>query len=119
MKFDPNNQLSDAELDKLGKDDFDGFLEYIDGQAAYLKQFTKPLDAYHLKRFAGQVKKDSTGESLTTEEIKKLQKQGDENTRKTDEELEKDLEWKHKKWDMLKKTFGVKNIKTHRSQWFD
>jgi len=37
MKFDPNNQLTDEELDKLGKDEFDGFLEYIDEQADHLK----------------------------------------------------------------------------------
>ena len=43
MIFDPQNQLTDEELNKLGKEDFDGFLEYIDGQAAHLKQFTKPL----------------------------------------------------------------------------
>ena len=119
MKFDPNNQLSDAELDKLGKDDFDGFLEYIDGQAAYLKQFTKPLDAYHLKRFAGQAKKDSTGEALTTEEIKKLQKLGEKNEAESFDE-EKHKEWIDKKHHMLKSgSLGVKNIKTHRSQWFD
>ena len=35
------------------------------------------------------------------------------------EELEKHLEWKEKEHEMLKKTFGIKNIKTHRSQWFD
>jgi len=119
MKFDPNNQLTDEELDKLGKDDFDGFLEYLDGQAAYLKQFTKPLDPYHLKRYASQAKMEASGEALTTDEIKKLQKLGEQNTAKTDEEIEKDLEWKEKRNEMLKKTFGVKNIKTHRSQWFD
>jgi hypothetical protein len=26
---------------------------------------------------------------------------------------------KEKEHEMLKKTFGIKNIKTHRSQWFD
>ena len=30
MKYDHNNPLSDEELDKLGKEDFDGFLEYLD-----------------------------------------------------------------------------------------
>ena len=30
MKYDPKNPLSDKELDKLGKEDFDGFLEYLD-----------------------------------------------------------------------------------------
>ena len=33
MKYDPKNPLSDEELDKLGKEDFDGFLEYLDGMS--------------------------------------------------------------------------------------
>ena len=109
--YDPNNPLSDEELDKIAEEDFDKFLEYLDSKTAYLKQFTKPLDAYHLKRFAAQAKMESTGESLTTEEIKKLQKQGEKNEQESfDEE-------KHK---VLKSgSMGVKNIKTHRSQWFD
>ena len=52
MKYDPNNPLTDEELDKLGKDDFDGFLEYLDGKTEHLKQFSKPLSSYHTKRFA-------------------------------------------------------------------
>ena len=119
VKFDPNNELSDKELDALAEKDFDMFLDYLDQKAEYLKQFTKPLDPYHLKRYAEQTKKETKGESLTTDEIKKLQKLGEQNTAKTDEEIEKDLEWKEKRNEMLKKTFGVKNIKTHRSQWFD
>ena len=77
--YDPNNPLSDEELDKIAEEDFDKFLEYLDSKTAYLKQFSKPLSAYHLKRFAAQAKMESTGESLTTEEIKKLQKQGEKN----------------------------------------
>jgi len=119
VKFDPNNELSDKELDALAEKDFDMFLDYLDQKSEYLKQFTKPLDPYHLKRYAEQTKKESTGESLTTEEIKKLQKQGEENTRMSDEELEQHEEWMEKRNEMLKKTFGVKNFKTHRSQWFD
>ena len=65
--YDPNNPLSDEELDKIAEEDFDKFLEYLDSKTAYLNQFTKPLDAYHLKRFAAQAKMESTGESLTTE----------------------------------------------------
>ena len=117
--YDPNNELSEEELNKLGDDDFDAFLDYLDQKAEYLKKFTKPLDPYHLKRYAEQSKKDSTGESLTTEELKKLQKLGEQNTIKTDEEIEKHEEWMEKRNEMLKTTFGVKNIKTHRSQWFD
>ena len=119
VEYDPNNPLSDEELDKLAEKDFELFLQYLDSKTAYLKQFAKPLDAYHLKRFAAQAKKDSTGETLSTEEIKKLQKQGEENTKMTDEELEQHEEWMEKRNEMLKKTFGVKNFKTHRSQWFD
>lgn len=119
VKFDPQNELSDKELDALAEKDFDMFLDYLDQKTEYLKQFTKPLDAYHLKRFAAQAKKDSTGEALSTEEIKKLQKLGEKNTQMTDEELEKHEEWMEKRNQMLRDTFGVKNFKTHRSQWFD
>jgi hypothetical protein len=117
--FDPQNELTDKQLDELANQNFDDFLDYLDQKAEYLKQFTKPLDPYHLKRYAEQSKKDSTGESLTLDEIKKLQKLGEENTKMTDEELEKHLEWKEKEYDMLRKAFGMKNVKTHRSQWFD
>ena len=119
VKFDPQNELSDKELDALAEKDFDMFLDYLDQKAEYLKQFTKPLDAYHLKRFASQAKKDSTGEALTTEEIKELQKLGEKNEAESFDE-EKHKEWIDKKHEMLTSgSWGVKNIKTHRSQWFD
>jgi hypothetical protein len=119
VKYDPENPLSDKELDELAEKDFEMFLEYLDEKTAYLKKFTKPLDAYHLKRFASQAKKDSTGESLTTEEIKELQKLGEKNEAESFDE-EKHKEWIDKKHHMLKSgSLGVKNIKTHRSQWFD
>ena len=38
MKYDPKNPLSDKELDKLGKEDFDGFLEYLDGMNEHKKR---------------------------------------------------------------------------------
>ena len=47
LEYDPNNPLSDEELDKIAEEDFDKFLEYLDSKTAYLKQFSKPLDAYH------------------------------------------------------------------------
>jgi uncharacterized protein with von Willebrand factor type A (vWA) domain len=119
IQFDPNNELSEKELDALADANFDDFLNYLDQKAAHLKQFTKPLDPYHLKRFASQTKLEITGEALTTEELRKLQKLGEENTKMTDEELEKHLEWKEKEYDMLRRAFGMKNVKTHRSQWFD
>ena len=119
VEFDPKNELSEEELDKLGKENFDDFLDYLDQKAEHLKKSSKPLDPYHLKRFAAQAKMESKDEALTVEEIKKLQKLGEDNTRMTDEELEQHLEWMDKRNEMLKKTFGVKNFKTHRSQWFD
>ena len=70
VKYDPDNPLSDEELDKLSEEDFDKFLEYLDSKTAYLKQFTKPLDAYHLKRFAANTLKTQKGEQLSVEERK-------------------------------------------------
>ena len=42
MKYDPKNPLSDEELDKLGKEDFDGFLEYLDGMSEHKKRKKNP-----------------------------------------------------------------------------
>ena len=119
VKYDPENPLSDKELDKLAEKDFELFLEYLDSKTAYLKQFTKPLGPYHLKRFAAQAKKDAGEGELSTEEIKKLQKLGEKNEAESFDE-EKHKEWIDKKHHMLKSgSLGVKNIKTHRSQWCD
>ena len=38
MKYDPNNPLTDEQLDKLGEEDFEGFLEYLDGVAEHKKR---------------------------------------------------------------------------------
>lgn len=37
MKFDPNNQLSETELDELGNRDFDAFLKYLDQKSMWLR----------------------------------------------------------------------------------
>lgn len=116
MKYNHNNPLSDEELDKLGKEDFDGFLEYLDGKTEYMKQFTKPLSSYHTKRFAALAAANK-GKPITDEELKKAEKIGKENEQKVIDKIE-NKEWKEKEHDMLKKT-GVKNVKTDRSQWFD
>jgi hypothetical protein len=71
IKFDPTNPLSEAELDKLGKEDFDAFLEYLDQKSAYLLKDSKKVASM-----------------------------------------------KKKSHEILKQS-GVKNVKTHRSQWFD
>lgn len=116
MKYNPNNPLNEEELNKLGEEDFDSFLEYLDSKAEYLKKFTKPLDTYHLKKFASLDASDK-GESLNDDDLKKLNKLGKQN-----EEIGFDKEKHHK---MIKtknhilKSSGVKNVKTHRTQWFD
>ena len=35
LVYDPNNPLSDEELDKIAEEDFDKFLEYLDSKTAY------------------------------------------------------------------------------------
>ena len=42
MKYDPKNPLSEQELDKLGKEDFDGFIEYLDGMSEHKKRKKNP-----------------------------------------------------------------------------
>jgi hypothetical protein len=50
MKYDPNNPLTDEQLDELAEKDFDMFLEYLDSQSEYLRQDTRPLNAYETKK---------------------------------------------------------------------
>ena len=111
--FDPNNELSEKELDALADANFDDFLDYLDQKAAYLKQFTRPLGSYETKHFAAWTK----GDALTTEELKKAKdigKEGDE------ERARKIAEASSKLGDDPKfRDPGIKNVKTHRSQWFD
>ena len=44
MVYDPENPLTDDELEALGKEDFNKFLDYIDSQSAYLKSKAGPPD---------------------------------------------------------------------------
>ena len=52
MKYDPNNPISDEELDKMQKEDFDKFLEYLDSKTTYLKSKTRPLNSHEMKKFS-------------------------------------------------------------------
>lgn len=116
MLYNPNNPLSQEELDKLGNEDFDAFLEYLDQKSEYLKKFTKPLDSFHLKKFASMDASDK-GNALNDDDIKKLNKLGRKNEEVSfDKENHKD--WISKKNNILKNS-GVKNLKTHRSQWYE
>lgn len=114
MKYDPNNELTEEQLHQLGEEDFDAFLDYLDQKAEHLKQFTKPLGEYHTKRYAA-VTAAHQGKQLTDAEFKsakKIGKEGDmiNQQRIIDKMAEKDMQEPDK---------HVKNIKTHRSQWFD
>jgi restriction endonuclease Mrr len=116
MKYDPNNPLSDEELDKIAKEDFDKFLDYLDSKTEYLKSKTRPLNTYELKKFASMAAANE-GRQITDKELEFAKKIGKKNEVESfDKEQHK--EWKEKEQDVLKKN-GVKNVKTDRSQWFD
>jgi len=115
VKFDPENELSDKELDTLAEKNFDEFLNYLDQKSDYLKQFTKPLSSYHTKRYASLSAK-LDGRELSKEEYDKANDIGKENERKVAEKITKD--WKEESKTVLKNN-GVKNVKTRRDQWFD
>ena len=117
MIYDPNNELTDEQLEKLGNEDFDSMLEYLDGQAEYLKKFTKPLSSYHTKRFAASAAK-SGGKDITDEELKAAEKIGKKNEQEAFDII-KDRVAEYEKDNPKYKDEGIKNIKTHRSQWFD
>jgi hypothetical protein len=113
MIYDPNNELTEEQMKSLSEDEF---FEYLDSKAEYLKKFSKPLDTYHLKQF-NAADMGQRGEEITMDDLKRIKKLGKENELSTFDE-EQSLEWKEKKHEMLKRA-GVKNVKTHRSQWFD
>lgn len=110
ITYNPNNELTDAQLKELSEDDF---FSYLDQKAAHLKQFTRPLGSYETKHFAAWTK----GDSLTTEELKKAKEIGkigdEEKARKIAEAAAR------KGGDPKFKDEGIKNIKTNRTQWFD
>lgn len=111
MKYEPNNELTDEQLNQLSEDEF---FEYIDSKSEYLSQFTKPLGEYHTKRFA-VIAAAAEGRELTDKEFqaaKRIGKEGDNINQKRiiDKMNEKDMKEPDK---------CVKNHKTNRSQWFD
>lgn len=110
IQYNPESELTQNELNAL---DEKQFFEYLDSKTNYLKQFTRPLDTYHAKTFAAL----ANGGNLSTEELKtakEIGKIGDDAKysaiAETTEKLGGDPKFKDK---------GIKNVKTHRSQWFD
>lgn len=90
MIYDPNNELTEEQLQELSEEDF---FEYLDTKAEYLKQFTRPLGTYHAKRYAA-MSATSLGKSITEEQYqaaKRIGKEGDdENTKRVVEKLSGD-----------------------------
>jgi thiaminase len=111
MKYDPNNELTDEQMESLSED---AFFEYLDTKAEYLKQFTKPLGEYHSKRYAA-VTAAHQGRSLTEKEFQSAKKIGKEGDVINQQRIIEKMEEK----DMKVPDKYVKNVKTHRSQWFD
>jgi hypothetical protein len=110
MKYDPQKPLTDSEVTALPENEF---FDYIDSKAAYLKQFTQPLGQYHTKHYAALTK----GDELTTKELmkaKEIGKVGDDIRSMKIAEATKILGD-----DPKFKDPGIKNLKTHRGQWFD
>jgi hypothetical protein len=113
MIYDPKNELTDAELSKLDEKEF---FEYLDSKANHLKQFTRPLEGYHTKRFAG-ISAAIEGRELTNEELDVAKKIGKDNF---NARMEREIEAARKLGgDPKYRDEGIKNFKTHRSQWFD
>lgn len=110
MKYNPEQELTPNELNCLDEKEF---FEYLDSRAQYLKQFTRPLDTYHAKTFAAL----TNGGELSTEELrtaKEIGRIGDDAKYNAISEAAEKLGG-----DPKYKDEGIKNIKTHRSQWFD
>lgn len=56
MTYDPNKELTPAQLGALPEKDM---FAYLDSKANYLKQFTAPLPQYYSKRFNALMQRTS------------------------------------------------------------
>ena len=113
MKYNPESELTDEQVTALTEDQF---FEYIDSKAAYLKQFTRPLESYHTKRFVG-IGAAIEGRDLTNEELEAAKKIGKDNFNKRMEREAKAAE--QLGGDPKYRDLGIKHFKTNRTQWFD
>ena len=82
LKYDPNNPLTDKQLDEIAAHDFDKFLEYLDSKTEYLKTKTRPFNTHELKKI-NYLDAASRGEEITSERWESIKKIGKENERKT------------------------------------
>ena len=113
MKYNPDNELTEEQITALPEDQF---FEYIDSKAAYLKQFTRPLETYHTKRFVG-IGAAIEGRNVSNRELEAAKKIGKDNFRKRMEREAKAS--KELGGDPKYRDLGIKHFKTNRTQWFD
>ncbi len=78
LVYDANNPISDEELDKIAKEDFDKFLEYLDSKTEYLKSKTRPLNTHELKKFASLAAANE-GRKISDKELERAKEIGKEN----------------------------------------
>lgn len=81
MKYDPNNPLTDEQLEELSEKDFDLFLEYLDSQSEHLRKHTRPLNAHETKKMAA-LTAAFNGKQLSDEEFERAKEIGKENEKK-------------------------------------
>jgi len=81
MIYDPNNELTEEQMAQLSEDEF---FEYLDTKAEYLKQFSKPLPGYYLKRYAYTAAKVE-GREISDEDHEALNKMSIEYNNKRNE----------------------------------
>jgi hypothetical protein len=82
LKYDPDNPLTDEQLDKIAAYDFDMFLEYLDSKTEYLKTKVRPLNTHELKKI-NFLDAASRGEEISDKRWDEIKKLGKENERKT------------------------------------
>lgn len=109
MKYNPHRPLTELEINQL---DDDVLFDYLDSRAAYLKNFSKPLDTYHAKQFLAATK----GGEITAEELKRAKEIG----RMGDEmKIDGIIDAETKLGGNPKFKDDTIKVKTHRSQWFE
>jgi hypothetical protein len=114
MKYNPENELTQNELNCLDEKEF---FEYLDSKAQYLKQFTRPLEQNQATKFAA-MGAAVEGRTLTDDEFKKAKEIGKDNANKRYEEEFEKFD-KFKKGNKNLNDPDIKNVKTNRYQWFD
>ena len=82
LKYDPNNPLTDKQLDEIAAYDFDKFLQYLDSKTEYLKTKTRQLNTHELKKI-NFLDAASRGEEISDKRWNEIKKLGKENERKT------------------------------------